>query len=322
MADFLDSEADETEEEDDEVEGYHKKKSKRIKAMDSEEEEEEDDEERLREELKDLIDDAPIDESDGEDSDASGGSKKRKKSDDEDFDDRLEDEDYDLIEENLGVKKRFKRLRRIEDEESEEEQDDQVEGARDAIANELFDDGSDHEAQDIFGVDFDYDEFEKYDEFDEDEDEEDDYDVEEGDEEAEKRRKPKKPARKKPTKKSIFEIYEPSELKRGHFTDLDNEIRNTDIPERMQLRDFPVTAVPDGSEELEEESEWIYKQAFCKQSISVQSALVSFLRTCTGRVTHPFYCLDCSTVHVLEAVRDEFTSILSAKENSCLYWLA
>nr|CAD7195384.1 unnamed protein product [Timema douglasi] len=339
MADFLDSEADETEEEDDEVEGYHKKKSKRIKAMDSEEEEEEDDEERLREELKDLIDDAPIDESDGEDSDASGGSKKRKKSDDEDFDDRLEDEDYDLIEENLGVKverKRFKRLRRIEDEESEEEQDDQVEGARDAIANELFDDGSDHdedrvsdkgrpeverfededeegdysdaddfivdddgqpisdkrkkrkpifsdaalqEAQDIFGVDFDYDEFEKYDEFDEDEDEEDDYDVEEGDEEAEKRRKPKKPARKKPTKKSIFEIYEPSELKRGHFTDLDNEIRNTDIPERMQLRDFPVTAVPDGSEELEEESEWIYKQAFCKQSISVQEILKEEIMT-------------------------------------------
>lgn len=64
-----------------------------------------DDEERLREELKDLIDDAPIEESgsDGEDSDASGGPKKRKKSDDE-LDDRLEDEDYDLIEENLGVK--------------------------------------------------------------------------------------------------------------------------------------------------------------------------------------------------------------------------
>jgi hypothetical protein len=53
--------------------------------------------------LKDLIDDAPIEESDGEDSDASRQSKKRK-SDDDDFDDRLEDEDYDLIEENLGVK--------------------------------------------------------------------------------------------------------------------------------------------------------------------------------------------------------------------------
>jgi len=61
-----------------------------------------DDEEKLREELKDLIDDAPIEESDGEDSDASRPSKKGKS--DDDFDDRLEDEDYDLIEENLGVK--------------------------------------------------------------------------------------------------------------------------------------------------------------------------------------------------------------------------
>ncbi|CAG2053162.1 unnamed protein product [Timema podura] len=50
--------------------------------------------------------------------------------------------------------------------------------------------------------------------------------------------------------------------------------------------------------------------------------LVSFLRTCTGRATHPLYCLDRSTVHVVEAVRDECTSIHSAKENSCLYWLA
>nr|CAD7438644.1 unnamed protein product [Timema bartmani] len=43
--------------------------------------------------------------------------------------------------------------------------------------------------------------------------------------------------------------------------------------------------------------------------------LVSFLRTCTGRATHPLYCLDRSTVHVIEAVRDELTSIHSAKEN-------
>lgn len=60
-----------------------------------------DDEDQLREELKDLIYDGP-EESDAEDSD--GHAKKRKKSDDEDFDDRLEDEDYDLLEENLGVK--------------------------------------------------------------------------------------------------------------------------------------------------------------------------------------------------------------------------
>lgn len=62
-----------------------------------------DDDERLQEELKDLIDDTPIQESEGEDSDGSTG-QKRKKSDDEEYDDQLEDEDYDLIEENLGVK--------------------------------------------------------------------------------------------------------------------------------------------------------------------------------------------------------------------------
>lgn len=59
-----------------------------------------------------MIDDNPIEEeSDAEDSDTSGGTKKRKKSDDEDFDDRLEEEDYDLIEENLGVK--LERVSRI-----------------------------------------------------------------------------------------------------------------------------------------------------------------------------------------------------------------
>lgn len=65
-----------------------------------------DDEERLREELKDLIDDNPIEEDDGSgyDSDGVGSGKKRKKHEDDDLDDRLEDDDYDLIEENLGVK--------------------------------------------------------------------------------------------------------------------------------------------------------------------------------------------------------------------------
>lgn len=65
-----------------------------------------DDDDRLREELKDLIDDEPIEESDNEDDSddgSEGGPQKRKKSDDE-LDDRLEDEDYELIEENLGVK--------------------------------------------------------------------------------------------------------------------------------------------------------------------------------------------------------------------------
>ncbi len=54
--------------------------------------------------VNDLIDDNPIEEDDSED-EGSDGSRKRKKSDDEDeLSDRLEDDDYDLIEENLGVK--------------------------------------------------------------------------------------------------------------------------------------------------------------------------------------------------------------------------
>lgn len=64
-----------------------------------------DNDDRLREELKDLIDDNPIDEgSEVDDSDNSIKSQKRKSHDDEYLDDRLEDDDYDLIEENLGVK--------------------------------------------------------------------------------------------------------------------------------------------------------------------------------------------------------------------------
>lgn len=73
--------------------------------MSDSEDDDEDDEDRLREELKDLIDDAPIEEgSDAEDSDASGREKRKKSDDEDELDDRLEDDDYDLIEENLGRK--------------------------------------------------------------------------------------------------------------------------------------------------------------------------------------------------------------------------
>ncbi|XP_063703465.1 transcription elongation factor SPT6-like [Culicoides brevitarsis] len=133
----------------------------------------------------------------------------------------------------------------------------------------MFTDASLQEGQDIFGVDFDFEEFEKYDDEEEYEDESEPDEYEEDGEEREKR--PKKAARKRINKKSIFDIYEPSELKRGHFTDLDNEIRKTDIPERMQLREVPITAVPEGSNELDEEADWIYKQAFCKPPISQQA---------------------------------------------------
>ncbi|XP_017064106.1 transcription elongation factor SPT6 [Drosophila eugracilis] len=338
MAEFLDSEAEESEEEE-ELDVNERKKLKKLKAAVSDSsEEEEDDEERLREELKDLIDDNPIEEDDGSgddsdtgsggDTEGGGSGKKRKKHEDDDLDDRLEDDDYDLIEENLGVKverrKRFKRLRRIHDNESDGEEQHVDEGlAREQIAEQLFDendesvehrserspreadafdeedsesdaddfivddngrpiaekkkkrrpiftDASLQEGQDIFGVDFDYDDFSKYEEDEyEDDTEGDEYDEELGAGD-DNRVKKKKALKKKVAKKTIFDIYEPSELKRGHFTDMDNEIRKTDIPERMQLRQVPVTPVPEGSHELDLEADWIYKYAFCKQTVSEQ----------------------------------------------------
>lgn len=52
------------------------------------------------------------------------------------------------------------------------------------------------------------------------------------------------------------------------------QIRNNDIPERMQLREIPVTPVPEDSNELDEEAEWIYRQAFCKPTVSIQVSVV------------------------------------------------
>lgn len=36
-------------------------------------------------------------------------------------------------------------------------------------------------------------------------------------------------------KKTIFEVFEPSELERGHMTDVDQEIRTADVPERFHV---------------------------------------------------------------------------------------
>ncbi|XP_031780062.1 transcription elongation factor SPT6-like [Nasonia vitripennis] len=174
--------------------------------------------------------------------DGHANSTKRKISD---SDDQLDEEDYELIEENWGTKierKRFKRVKRFEESEEEDE--------KEAIEVEIFNNGECsyedfasselREAYEIFGDDFDYDETEK------------DRDL----------------GKIKSTKKSIFEIYEPIELKRGHFTDLDNEIRRTDVPERIQLRSVPVTAASE--EELAAEAQWIYTEAFKKRSLSSQ----------------------------------------------------
>ena len=63
-------------------------------------------------------------------------------------------------------------------------------------------------------------------------------------------------------------MYEPIELERGHFTDKDQEIRITDLPEQFLQRTYPVVARE--SAELEQEAKWIYQQAFVTRTISKQ----------------------------------------------------
>ncbi|KAH9503856.1 hypothetical protein Btru_064005 [Bulinus truncatus] len=74
---------------------------------------------------------------------------------------------------------------------------------------------------------------------------------------------------------SLKEVFEPSELERGHFTDAYNAIRLADFPDGFQLRRIPVKEADDA--ELEEEADWIYKQAFATLCISQQNG-----GECTG----------------------------------------
>lgn len=140
------------------------------------------------------------------------------------------------LQEDEGRSERSQRVMDVDNFDEEEEEEDS--DADDFIVGDdgrpitekkkknrkIFTDASLQEGQDIFGVDFDYDDFKNY-EDDEYEDESDAEDDEyEDDLDGERERRPKKAPKKKSAKKSIFEIYEPSELKRGHFTDLDNEV--------------------------------------------------------------------------------------------------
>ncbi|XP_071770742.1 transcription elongation factor SPT6-like [Centroberyx gerrardi] len=328
MSDFIESEAEESEEELFERPADRKKAQKHGEVDDDEEEEDNTEDQDEHGNLRGLIDDdvdrdgeeeeedeGKRDEEAESDSGEEIGHRKRKRS----YDDRLDDDDIDLIEENLGVKVKRQKFRRLRDmsEDEDEEGDDDVREAheKDMIADEIFmgvsgvddrdgaldvplhpgeddedeeesdiddfivdDDGQPlkkpkwrkklpgytdaalQEAQEIFGGDFDFADFdtEAYD----------DVEDEEEDAEEESWERPKKQAKKRAGRRSIFEIYEPSELESSHMTDQDNEIRSTDMPERFQLRSLPVKPAED--DELEEEAEWIYRNAFSTPTISMQ----------------------------------------------------
>ncbi|MCL4132323.1 UNVERIFIED_CONTAM: hypothetical protein GTU68_012792, partial [Idotea baltica] len=102
----------------------------------------------------------------------------------------------------------------------------------------------------------------------------DDYEDDEDTEREVTARRPKE--KRKTSKKSIYEVFEPSDLERGHLTSQDHEIRKSDVPERFQLRQIPVTPTrAEGDDrstdkELEDEAKWIYFHAFYRPFISNQ----------------------------------------------------
>ncbi|XP_054155049.1 transcription elongation factor SPT6-like [Oppia nitens] len=339
MADqFFDREAEVSDgSEDEEVRKETSKSSKRRSKFEDSEEEEEEDEDQLREVMHDLINDEEEEPAEDSDEEQVTGRKRQRE---DDLEENLDDEDYDLIEENLGRrierKKKFRRIRRLEDDDEDEDKNDGQDD-REAIANELFNDDEDtgqqpsnvrrdrsdreaiddrfaelsdsgrsddsdednfivddddrpiqprvrkpksqrftdealQQAQDIFGVDFDFDEIQNFDETGADyDDEEEDDDYEEGGDQlddTQRSERSKRKSKRRSARKSIFEIYEPSELERSHLTRFDNDIRNADIPERFQLRSVPVT--PCDEQELTDEADWVYDNVFQQNTISVQ----------------------------------------------------
>lgn len=383
MADFIDDEASEAsssneeELEDEEVvsrkSGKKTKAKKRVREFSDSSEEEEEDDEEAAEEMKDLINDEEEEEED-EDSDDDDRGAKRSRDSDTSSSASLEEEDYDLVQENTGVrldaKKKFKRIKTLGDDDSDEEID---EGRK--IQNELFgptdlldsddedvnkqrsrpkdqdlslaldddEDDSDSEdnfivddhdqpihkktkkkgarytdsamqqAQDIFGVDFDFEDAEDDDGYEDEEDYEEDYD-EDNEEGAQLRQRKKKGGRK-----TIHEVFEPSELERSHMTSYDQQIRAKDEPERFQLRSVPITEADE--EELEQESNWIWDAAFNKdrKTISIQEVDRGPIAGGRSKVVMPEiqYALQCIRNEKLEvpfiaAYRREYVPSISS----------
>uniref|UniRef100_A0A452G210 Transcription elongation factor SPT6 n=1 Tax=Capra hircus TaxID=9925 RepID=A0A452G210_CAPHI len=301
MSDFVESEAEESEEEyNDDGEVVPRVNKKFVEEEDDDEEEEEenlddqDEQGNLKGFINDDDDEEEGEEDEGSDSGDSEDEQKyrrvKKVSDDEDD----EEEEYgkEEHEKEAIAEEIFQDGEGEEGQEAveahmappeEEEEDDEESDIDDFIVDDDgqplkkpkwrkklpgYTDAALQEAQEIFGVDFDYDEFEKYNEYDEELEEE--YEYEDDEAEGEIRVRPKKTTKKRVSRRSIFEMYEPSELESSHLTDQDNEIRATDLPERFQLRSIPVKGAED--DELEEEADWIYRNAFATPTISLQES--------------------------------------------------
>lgn len=211
-----------------------KKKFKRIKALSDDDSEEEADVGRKIQ--NELFGDSDLLDSDDEDV-----NKRRSKPAQQDLDLEL-DEDESDSDDNFIV-----------------DDNDQPINKKPKKKGVRYTDSAMQQAQEVFGVDFDFEDLED----DGYEDERYDEDYEEDDEAGEARQR-----RRRAGRKTIYDVYEPAELERSHMTNFDLQVRTKDEPERFQLRSVPVINAED--EELEQESEWIFKSAFDQPTISIQ----------------------------------------------------
>ncbi|KAL3310193.1 Transcription elongation factor SPT6, partial [Cichlidogyrus casuarinus] len=324
------------------------KKKKRIQQSSDEEsdssnDEISDEEELIRKEAAGWIVDEAEESDKGDESDKSSKSGTRK--DQSDLEEDLDEDDFDLIQENVGVNLKRKKKRKLlmeddevndfadktgrndfdmdrekiareifanEEEESdgepsairqngkskpafdmpEEGEEEEEEADEDDMDDFIVDDAGSvpqrrkktskslihkdaalQEAQEIFGVDFDFTEFEKYEngglEMGEEDEESDEYDSELEEEEIAARAAMRRAKRlpKDVLEKNVKEMFDPSDLDRAFFNPVDEKIRKLDVPERFQLRTVPVklfdeTQTTEELAELSEESDWIYVNAF------------------------------------------------------------
>ncbi|CAH8518604.1 unnamed protein product [Heterobilharzia americana] len=350
MSSLLDSEASEASElsDLDEDEVVKKKVAKQPAlddpdSSDSEEEEELANEEEIcRKEGEGWIVDEEEDEGGvSEGSDADDAEDVGDEGDKDDDDDALDDDDFQLIQENVGINlKKQKKRRLVLDDDDDEADEDEVaskktayeeDRGREAIARQIFEDedeevdedavvrsrpadfgvsvGDEEEedeedddmgdfivddrtgapptrpskrivhkdaalqqAQNIFGVDFDLSEFEAFRKSRTGDDYSDESEYEYSDEEeGSKVRRPKhrRPPSNLVMDDRVYELFDPSDLERAYYSQADERIRKTDVPERFQLRQIPVKYIDSCSasyaedlRELSDEAEWIYRHAF------------------------------------------------------------
>ncbi|VDN09930.1 unnamed protein product, partial [Dibothriocephalus latus] len=139
------------------------------------------------------------------------------------------------------------------------------------------------QAQDIFGVDFDFEEFEQYDQerLSDVSSASEDYDYDEDDDTSVARAGKRKRAAKAASHDKVYELFDPSDLARAFYSPQDEKIRCTDLPERCQLRAVAIRRLDPQSTtyetdliEVEKEAEWIYNVAF-REGPSKKSPAVS-----------------------------------------------